>query len=235
MPRPQAAPIFPVQPCRPVCLNCLPTRRFAGPSAAFSPGGDATEPSDERRVSRTRSLTRAPRRGVALTGFLTPTRVRSQRQKTSTEPGPLQMMVRFNPTTGGARMAMQSALCGLALATTLASAARASAEPAADPRHRDREPAQRLRAPDLPCGRPRLRAHQGAHRAERRLQRLRARWPQRLRPHRHADAGADAQRGDRRDRTRDAATSPAATWPPCAHASPRTRRAHCWRRSSASA
>ena len=32
------------------------------------------------------------------------------------------MMVRFNPTTGGARMAMQSALCGLALATTLASA-----------------------------------------------------------------------------------------------------------------
>jgi predicted Zn-dependent protease len=32
------------------------------------------------------------------------------------------MMVRFNPTSGGTRMAMQSALCGLAFATTLASA-----------------------------------------------------------------------------------------------------------------
>ena len=32
------------------------------------------------------------------------------------------MIVRFNPTTGGARMAMRSALCGLAFATTLASA-----------------------------------------------------------------------------------------------------------------
>ena len=122
MPLPQAALIFPVQPCRPVCLNCLPAQRFARAFRRILARGRCYRTSDERRVSRTRSLPRAPRRGVALTGFLTPTRVRSQRQKTSIEPGPLQMMVRFNPTSGGTRMAMQSALCGLAFATTLASA-----------------------------------------------------------------------------------------------------------------
>ena len=81
--------------------------------------------------------------------------------------------------------------------------ARRSPEPAADPRHGNRKPSQGLFDPDLQGRRPRLAEHRHAHRAPRKLQRLRGGRPQRVHQHRHSHAGQDAQRGDRRDRARD--------------------------------
>ena len=60
---------------------------------------------------------------------------------------------------------------------------------------RDREPSQGLFDPDLQGRRPRLAEHLHAHRAARKLQRLRGGRPQRVHQHGHAHAGQDAQRG----------------------------------------
>ena len=77
---------------------------------------------------------------------------------------------------------------------------RRGAEPAADPRHGNRKPTQGLFGPDLQGRRPRLAEHSHAHRAARKLQRLRGGRAQRIHEHRRPHAGQDAQRGDRCDR-----------------------------------
>ena len=80
---------------------------------------------------------------------------------------------------------------------------RGGAEPAAHPRHRDREPAQGLLGADFQGGRPRRAEHSHAHHQARQLQRLRGRRAQRVHEYRRAHAGPDTERGDRRHRPRD--------------------------------